>query len=201
MDMDLLLNILRGLTAILLPISALIMAALALVRIHQQTGRPPEGEETCARCSEAGSGGTAVFHYTEAVGNARERAARKKLVPTDTKLLGSETHFVCDRCAKAFARSEAFQILLMVLPYPIYLYVIIPLFAENGIFANFLIETLLIVLSVAGTTSAFDMLRAVQIGQTPLSEARDRVAIQERRKILGKKFSYYSRIGHRHLKE
>jgi hypothetical protein len=33
----------------------------------------------------------------------------------------------------------------------------------------------------------------------PLTEARDRVAINQRKKILGKKFSYYTRLGTTHL--
>ncbi len=199
--MDFVLTIIRIMTAILLPISAIAMTIFTLVKVFKSQGETPQAGQACLRCRKSNAGDEAEFHYAEAVGNARERAAAKQLTPSDTPILGSETHFVCDACAKRFVRNETMQILLMVLPYPLYLYVIIPLFAKNGVFANFLIETLLIVLSAAGTTAAFDMLRAVRKGKTPLSEARDRVAIQERRQQLGKKFSYYTRIGHSHLKK
>jgi hypothetical protein len=197
--MDLIITVIHIITAIILPISAIVMIVLTLIRVFDSRGKAPTEKQACVRCNQSRSGGEAVFHYAEAVGNARERAAKKQLVPSDTPILGSETHFVCDSCAKRFIRNETIQILLMALPYPLYLYVIIPVFAENGIFANFLIETLLIVLSIAGTTAAFDMFRAARVGEMPLSEARDRVAIQQRRPSLGKKFSYYTRIGHSHL--
>jgi hypothetical protein len=41
----------------------------------------------------------------------------------------------------------------------------------------------------------------VHNGQTPLDEARDRVAINVRRNSLGKKLSYYSRNGLKQLND
>ena len=199
--MNLINTIMRILAAIVAPAVAIVLSALTLIKTRQDQGDKPEESQECLRCSEARQGATGQFHYTESIGNARERAANKQLTPKDTPILGSETHFVCDQCAQRNIRNEVLQILLMVLPFPLYLYVIIPLFAENGIFANFLIETLLVVLSVAGATAAFDLYRAVRKGQAPLTEARDRVAINQRKKALGKKFSYYTRMGSTHLQK
>jgi hypothetical protein len=177
------------------PTLAVIFSILSLIKTRQGQGSPPEEGQACLRCGEARQGAPGKFHYTESIGNARERAAQKQLTPQDTPILGSETHFICDRCAQRFIRNEIFQILLMVLPYPLYLYVITPLLAEVANFSNFLIETVLMVLSVAGATAAFDLYRAARLGEAPLAEARDRVAINQRKKALGKKFSYYSRMG------
>jgi hypothetical protein len=197
--MDFILTIIRILTAIIAPAAALIFTALALIQLRLAAGNEPEEGQSCLRCDESRVGGEGQFHYAEAVGNARERAASKSLTPQDTPILGSESHFVCDKCARRFIRNEIIQIILLVLPYPLYLYVIIPVFAQDGVFANFLIETLLVVLSVAGVTAAFDLYRAVRNGASPLAEARDRVAITERKNMLGKKFSYYSRMGAKQL--
>ena len=194
-------NIIRILIAVAAPVLAVVLAALTLRKARQAQGHAPEEDQACLRCGETRPGASGQFHYTESIGNARERAAQKQLTPGDTPILGSETHFVCDPCAQRFIRLEVIQILLMVLPYPLYLYVIIPLFSGTRFFGNFLIETLLVVLSLAGATAAFDLYRAVRSGNTPLTEARDRVAINQRKKTLGKKFSYYTRTGTTHLQK
>jgi hypothetical protein len=199
--MTLLINILRILTAVVLPVLAIVFSILTLLKVRKEQGSAPEAGQACLRCSASHKGGVGQFHYSTSIGNARERAAREQLKPQDTPILGSETHFICDRCAKRAIRNEIFQIFLMILPYPLYLYVILPAFAENGIIANFLIETLLVVLSAAGATSAYDLFRAVNVGSTPLTEARDRVAINQRKQVLGKKFSYYTRMGSTHLQK
>jgi len=136
--MDFILTIIRILTAIIAPAAALIFTALALIQLRLAAGNEPEEGQSCLRCDESRVGGEGQFHYAEAVGNARERAASKSLTPQDTPILGSESHFVCDKCARRFIRNEIIQIILLVLPYPLYLYVIIPVFAQNGVFANFL---------------------------------------------------------------
>lgn len=199
--MALIIDIIRILTAVAVPVLATVLSILTLLQVRKEQGSAPEAGQTCLRCSASHKGGMGEFHYSESIGNARERAAREQLKPQDTQILGSETHFICDRCAQRAIRNEIFQIFLMILPYPLYLYVILPAFAENGIFANFLIETLLVVLSVAGATSAYDLFRAVRVGSTPLTEARDRVAINQRKQALGKKFSYYTRMGSTHLQK
>ena len=197
--MNYLLTIIRILTAIVAPLSAITLLILAHLQLRGVKGESSEEEETCLRCGKAQPGDIGQFHYAESLGSPRDRAANKHLTLASTPILGSETHFVCDSCAKWFVRNETIQIILLSLPYPLYLYVIIPLFAKDGVFANFLIETLLVVVSVAAFTSAFDLFRAVRTGITPLAEARDRVAIGQRRALLGKKFSYYTRIGASHL--
>lgn len=197
--MDILLNIIRIIAAVFLPIGALYLIILTLTKTRQAQGKIPKENETCIRCGEVKRGDTAKFFFTEALGNPRERTANKKLLPSDTTILGSETHFVCDRCARRHIHSEILQTILMILPYPLYLYVIIPLFAQNGVFANFLIETLLVVLSIAGAIAAFDLYQAIRAAPDILTEARDRVAIDQRKEKLGKGFSYYSRLGKTHL--
>ena len=199
--MDYLLTIIRVLTAIVAPLAAITLLILALLKLHGVEGVSPQEGETCLRCGKAAPGDTAEFHYAESVGSPRDRAARRQLALAATPILGSETHFICDSCAKWFVRSETIQIIFLSLPYPLYLYVIIPLFAKDGVFANFLIETLLVVVSVAAFTSAYDLFQAVRTGITPLAEARDRVAIGQRRAFLGKKFSYYTRIGASRLQD
>ena len=199
--MNFIITLIRILTAVAAPLLAIVLAVLTLLKTRKIRGHDAEEGQACLRCGQTRSGDSGQFHYTESIGNARERAAQKQLTPRDTPILGSETHFICDPCAQRFIRLEVVQILLMALPYPLYLYVIIPLFPGSGIFANFLIETLLVVLSLAGATAAFDLYRAVRMGRTPLTEARDRVAINQRKKTLGKKFSYYTRMGTTHLQK
>ena len=193
--MELLLTIIRVATAILAPIGVVVLAILTILRLRGGEGEPPEGGQTCLHCGKAEKGAIGEFHYTESIGNARERASQKQMSISDTPILGSESHFVCDPCARHFIRNEIIQLVLLAIPYPLYLYILIPLFAENGVFANFLIETMFVVLSVAAITSAFDLYRAVRRGETPLAEARDRVAINQRKAMLGKKFNYYTRMG------
>ncbi len=199
--MDYLLTIIRVLTAIVAPLAAVTLLILTHLKLRGVEGEAPEEDETCLRCGKARPGDTAQFHYAESVGSPRDRTARKQLTLAATPILGSETHFICDSCAKWYVRNETIQIILLLLPYPLYLYVIIPLFVKDGVFANFLIETLLVVISVAAFTSAYDLFRAVRTGETPLDEARDRVAVGQRRAFLGKKFSYYTRIGASHLQD
>lgn len=196
--MSLILNIFRGLTAIIAPLSAVILVALTLTTANTEEGDLPQREEKCIRCGQARKGAEGKFHYTESDGRSRPSAASKQLTPSETPIVGSETHFVCDHCARRNVRNEIIQLILMVIPYPLYLYVIIPYFVNNGIFASFLIETLLVVLSVAGVSAAFELYRAVQTGETPLAEARDRVVISQRKSNLGKKFSYYTRLDRAH---
>jgi len=192
--MSLILNIFRGLTAVIAPLSAVILAALTLTTVKQDESGFQEGDQKCVRCGQSRKGAEGKFHYTESNANPRPRAAKKQLTPSESPILGAETHFVCDHCAHRNIRNEIIQLILMVIPYPLYLYIIIPYFLNNGIFAGFLIETLLVVLSVAGVSAAFDLYRAVQTGETPLTEARDRVVISQRKKVLGKKFDYYTRL-------
>jgi len=193
--MNLIIDIIRILTALAAPVLAIVLSALTLLKTCKIKGSAPEERQACLRCGESRQGAEGQFHYTESIGNARERAAEKQLTPKDTPILGSETHFVCDRCAQRFIWLEILQIFLMVLPYPLYRYMVVPLASGNGIFVNFLVETLLVVLSLAGTTAAFDLYRAARRSGSPLTEARDRVAINQRKKTLGKKFSYYTRLG------
>lgn len=193
--MNIILTIIRGLTAIASPLATLVFIALILRQTQGAAGTPPADDQACLRCGGSQLGGEGQFHFTEGVGNARERAANPHYATEKTPILGSEAHFICDNCARRFLHNEITQILLLVLPYPIYLYILVPLVFPNGIFASFLIETLLVVLSISGLISALDLFRAIRQGEAPFDEARDKVAINERRGLLGKKLSYYSRNG------
>ena len=155
-----LLTAIRILTAIAAPLAAIILLILTHLKLRGVKGESPEEGETCLCCGKAEPGDIAQFHYSESVGSPRDRAAQKQLTLTATPILGSETHFICDSCAKKYVRNETIQIVLLSLPYPLYLYVIIPLFVKDGVFANFLIETLLVVVSVARLhLPAYDLFR------------------------------------------
>lgn len=197
--MDIILTIIRSLTAIAAPLATLVFIILTLRQFRGAAGAPPAEDETCLRCGGSLPGGEGQFHFTESIGNARERAANRQYASGKMPILGSETHFICDGCARRFLRNEITQMLLLALPYPLYLYLLVPLFFPNGIFASFLIETLLVVLSVSGLIAAYDLYRAVRQSEAPYDEARDKVAISERRSFLGKKLSYYSRMGIRQV--
>jgi hypothetical protein len=199
--MDIVNNLIRILTVVIAPIIAIVFAILTAVKVAKDRGMPPEEEQHCLRCEGSGTGAEGHFYFTENIGSPRERSFRRQSASGDILIMGDESYFICDRCAFRYIRNEIIQLILMVLSYPFYLYVIVPMFAEQGVFANFLIETLLVVLSISGFISAVDLYRAVQLGESPLAEARDRVVIQERKQALGKKFSYYTRLGISQLKK
>jgi len=199
--MKILLNIIRILIAVIAPAAVVCLTTLITLRIRKDEGQAPEDAQKCLRCGESRTGAEGQLHYTENFNSARERSIRKQLTLSKTTALGSETHFICDRCAHRYIMNENLQLILMALPYPLYIFIIVPLFAQNGVFANFLVETLLIVLSVGGFISSLDLFRAVCGGVSPLSDARDHVAIQQRKQDLGKNFNYYTRVGMTHLKK
>jgi hypothetical protein len=193
--MDFILSIIRILMAILSPLAVIVLSILTLVQLREAAGTTAETGETCLRCGKSLPGGEGQFHFTEGIGNARERAAKKQFSVEQTPILGSESHFVCDKCAHRHIHIEILQQIALVLPYPLLLYGIIPLLGPSPYFSNVLVETLLVVLSLSSLVSAIDLYRAVRQGNTPLDEARDQVAIKARRKALGKKLSYYTRMG------
>ena len=198
--MDFIVTLIRSLTAVIAPLATLVLAALTLIHTHRDHGEPPHEGQKCVRCGESRLGGKAHFYYKEGEKNTGDGNLNKKMPPINAPILGSENHFVCDRCTHGYIRNEIIQILLMAFPYPIYLYVI-PLFVENGIFTNFLIETFLIVFSLAGITAVFDLFRSVHSEQMPLAEARDRVAIKECKDKVGNQYRYFTRSGSTRLRK
>ncbi len=198
--MDLVINLLRILTAVVAPIVVIVFILMTAIKVSKAKGALPEEGQNCLRCGESRKGAEGQLYYTEPPGSLSGRNSKRRLIPGSTPILGNETHFICDQCVFRYVRNEIFQMILMVLPYPLYLFLFIPRFAENGVFANFLVETLLIVLSIGGLISAINLLRAVRMGGSLLIEVRDRVAIHERKNSLGKKFYYYTRTGALHLK-
>ena len=193
--MAILLTIFRSVTALAIPLAAIILTALTALQLRGASGALAGAGDACLRCGKNAPGGEGQFHYTEPIGNARERAAKQQFTAAANPILGSESHYVCDHCALRYLRGQMLQHVLLVLPYPIFLYAFIPLVAPNGFLTSFLVETLLAVLAISGLVAAFDLYRAIRQSGTLLDEARDRVAIGERQKQLGKKLSYYSRRG------
>ena len=191
----------RFITSIIMPISAVVLSYLTLRFVKQGQGDLAAAGQACRRCDQSRVGAQGEFQYTENIGSPRQQLARGQSIITEESILGSEAHFICDHCAHRFLHFEIVQQVLVVIPYPLYLYVIVPLLLNNGAFANFFIEILLLVFSLAGTASAWNLYRAVRMGDTPLAEARDRVAIQERKKTLGKGYSYFTRTAMRYYEK
>ncbi|QRN82974.1 hypothetical protein JR338_11240 [Chloroflexota bacterium] len=181
--------------AVASPLAVIVFTMLTVAKLGRTSGEPASEGETCLRCGKNQPGGEGHFHYTEPVGNARERAAKQQFSADSTPILGSETYFVCDKCARSYLWGQVLQHLLIVLSYPLYLYVILPLVVPDGFIASVGVEIILIILSLSGLIAALDIYRAVRQGSTALDEGRDRVAIGKRRRQLGKKFSYYTRSG------
>lgn len=192
--MDLILTIIRLLTSIAAPLLTVFFAIVVLLKTdpHDES---PQSDQICIHCKRQAPGDIGEFSYTQAIHNSRNRSAEKSITTAEHPLLGTERHFVCDRCARKRIANEVLQSILMALPYPLYLHVILPLFAPDGHFARFLVETFLIVLSVAGLVSALNVYRGTRLGQSPLAETRDQVAINACKKDLGDKLNYHTRAG------
>jgi hypothetical protein len=198
--MNFILTLIRIIAAILVPLLALILAFLTFRTMKDEKGWEPDPGQHCLRCGVSRIGANGVFDYLQDNGNSHHNPNLNQRIPVRQKVVLTEKHFICDHCAQRYLRSEVLQGLSMVILYPGY-YIILQIFEKNGIQANFLIETLLIVLSLAGVTSIFDLFRTVRSEGSPLTEARDRVAIIQRKKQLGKKFRYFTRSGTTQLKK
>lgn len=196
-----LMTLFRLITAGLIPLSAVILTVMTLRQIIHGTPSDNADHLTCHRCRQIRQGAAGEFIYAKSMGSLRQRMKNKAPLKPETTALGSESHFICDRCASGYLHTEMLFQTLMALAYPVYLFVVIPVFLNNGQPANVLVEAFLVVLTIAGTASAYDLYRAVRTGDTPLAEARDRVAIRRRKPTLGKGFSYFTRIGMRYLKK
>lgn len=189
--------IIRFITAILMPISAVVLSYLTFR--YTKHGDLKGQVQSCYRCGQSREAAKGEFHYTENIGSPRKQLARGQSVVTEESILGSESHFVCDHCAQRYLRVEILQQVLVVIPYPLYLFVIVPFFLNAS--PNVLIEIFLLIFSLAGAASALNLYRAVRMGETPLAEARDRVAIQERKKSLGKDYSFFTRTAMRYYEK
>lgn len=190
--MSILITILRSIAAILLPLSAMWLTLLTFrhAKKTHQTGQA--SVLTCARCDQSRPGANGVFAYSKDAASLRAQMKDPQAVTEPASLEGPEVHFICDQCARRYLRGELTLQVLVVLPYPLYLVVslIFP-------FSNFLLEIGLALLAFAGAASAVNLYRAVWAGETSLAEARDRAAIQMRKRALGKNISYYTRTGMR----
>ena len=198
--MNIVLTLIRITAAILAPLLALILASLTFRAIKDEKGRDPDAGQQCLRCGLSRIGARGAFYYLHDKGNSRDNPNLKQRIPVRPKFVLTEKHFVCDHCAQRYLRNEVLQGLLMVILYPLY-YVILQVLVNTGLRVNFLIETLFIILSFAGVTSIFELFRSARSAGAPLSEARDRVAIIQRKRELGKKFRYFTRSGTTQLKK
>jgi hypothetical protein len=195
------LQMIRILMALLMPIGALVFSYLTLRRAKEAHIGVASEVQPCMRCGQARAGAHGDFTYAEKITSPRERVRKEQPYMPETVILGSESHFVCDVCTRRFLRNEVILHMLLAVPYPAYLFVIVPNFINNLLFPHVLLEILLLLVSVAGGTLAFDLFRSVSVGETPLAEARDCVAIAGRKKQLGSGLSYFTQGGMRHLKK
>lgn len=198
--MNIVLTLIRITAAILLPLLALILAILTFRTLRDEKGWEPDAEQLCLRCGLSRIGANGAFQYLQDDGHSQDNPNINQRIPIRPKFVLTEKHFICDHCAQRYLRNEVLQGLFMVVLYPLY-YVLLQALQNRGIRANFLIETLLIILSLAGVTSIFELFRTARSESSPLSEARDRVAIIQRKRDLGKKFRYFTRSGNTQLKK
>jgi hypothetical protein len=199
--MNVFLQIVRILVALLMPISAIAFSYQTLRRVKGEPTDVVLAVQPCLQCRKTREGANGEFTYTKKIGSPRERVRKEQPYLLETTVLGGESHFVCDVCARRYLRNEALLLILLAIPYPVFLFVIVPIFVDDTLFTHALLEIVLLLLSVAGGALAVDLYRAVGAGETPLAEARDRVAIQGRKKQLGSGLSYFTRCGMRYLKK
>jgi hypothetical protein len=199
--MNVLLTIIRALTAVLMPISAIAFSYLTLYRAKNEHSDVKPEVQPCLQCGQTRVGALGEFTYCEKVTSPRERVRKEQPYMPETAILGAESHFVCDVCARGYLRNEVLLHVLLAVAYPVYLFVVMPIFIKNLLFPYVLLEILLLLLSMAGGALAIDLFRSVGAGGTSLAEARDRVAIRGRKKQLGSGLSYFTRGGMRHLKK
>lgn len=197
--MNVLLTMFRALTAILMPIGAIAFSYLTLRRAKNEHSDVMTEVQPCLRCGQTREGSQGEFTYTEKIASPRERVKKELPYIPKTSILGAESHFVCDACAHRHLRVESLLYILLAIPYPVYLFVIQPIFVNDLLFTYVLLEIVLLLLSVAGGVLALDLFRSVGAGATSLAEARDRVAIRRRKKQLGTGLSYFTRSGMRFL--
>jgi hypothetical protein len=199
--MNVFLQIVRILIALLMPISAIAFSYLTLRRAKGVPTDVVLAVQPCLQCGQTREGAQGEFTYTEKIGSPRERVRKEKAYMPETAVLGAESHFVCDVCARRYLRSEALLHILLAILYPVYLFLIVPIFVNDLLFTHVLLEIVLLLLSVAGGALAADLYRVMGAGETLLAEARDRVAVRRRKKQLGTGVSYFTRSGMRYLKK
>ena len=199
--MNISLQLIRILLAFLIPISAITFSYLTLYRAKHEHSDVKSEVQPCLQCGQTRMGALGEFTYCEKITSPRERVRKEQPYMPETTILGAESHFVCDVCARGYLRNEVLLHVLLAVPYPVYLFVVMPIFIKNPLFPSVLLEILLLLLSMAGGALALDLFRSVGVGGTSLAEARDRVAIRGRKKQLGTGLSYFTRGGMRHLKK
>lgn len=201
MNFNAILALVRWIFAALMSVSAVIFSYLTLRLARQDQTGTRTTDQTCLRCSQVRPGASGVFATTQSVESLRRQMKHKTALTPEIQILDTERHFICELCTQRYLRQEIFVQILIVLPYPLYAMAINVLIDQNGRFPNILLEAFLVVLSIAGALAAWNLYRALGAGESPLAEIRDRVAIQARKKSLGKGFGYYTRTGMRNLKK
>ena len=198
-SMNVFLILIRIISAVLAPIGAMILSYLILRYTRDDHGHSTGENQACLRCGQSRQGANGAFTFTERVSSPRARVAKNQPIFPDTNILGSESHFICDVCAKGYLHREILIQAGMVLCYPVYLLVILPLFGESGLASHFLVETSLVLLTIAGMAAIADLFLSVRQGERSLADVRDRVVIRVRKPRVGKQFSYFTRTESRHL--
>jgi hypothetical protein len=201
MNMNAIFILVRWFIAALMFVSTVIFSYLTLRRASQDQPGTTTGDQTCLQCRQVRPGAQAVIATTQSVESLRRQFKHKKDLPSETKILNTETQFICDPCTRRYIKQEICLQILIVLPYAVYAMLVNVSMDRNGLFPNILLEAFLLVLAIAGALAAWNLYQALGAGESPLDEIRDRVAIQLRKKSLGKGFGYYTRAGMRYLKK
>jgi len=198
--MNALILLLRVIVAVLMPLAAVVFSCLALRMARQSPPGIHTADLTCLQCGRSRPGAPGTFTYTRGIDRLRRQMRKKQPPVLEPKIAETETHFICDPCTRRYLQQEILLQILIMLPYPIYALAIKAFSHQNGRAPNILLEAFLIVLAIAGVLAALNLYRASRLGETPLADIRDRVAIQVRKKSLGKDISYYTRTGIQNLK-
>ena len=191
----------RWFIAALMSVSAVFFSILTLRRASQNQPGTTTADQACLQCRQVRPGAQAVIATTQSVESLRRKFKHKNALTSETKIFNTETHSICDVCTMRYIKQEIFLQMMIVLPYTLYAMLVNVFMDQNGLFPNILLEAFLLVLAIAGALAAWNLYRALGLSESPLDEIRDRVAIQIRKKSLGKGCGYFTRSGMRYLKK
>lgn len=191
----------RWFTAVILPIGAMFLS-YRMLRVTQQAQTEHEMlPQACLTCGQVRAGALAIFAYTKTIESPRRELKKKQPASSTTTSLITETHPICDPCARRYLWHEVLLQMLIVLLYPLYAGVVFIVLKRDAPFSNILLEVFLMLLSFAGVLATLNLHRAISKSDPSSAEIRARAAIQFRRKSLGKDCSYYTSGGMHNLKK
>lgn len=190
-----LLTLIRSVIAVILPLGALILSIICVVRM-QKTSQSPQRILKCANCRKERSGENGAFYYQATRSGKKTGTDAKKSPQVD--IFKTDSRFICQTCAKRYILLELLQSVGLSLAYPLYLFVIVPLVAP-GAFIGFLGDLVTILLGLSAIFSIYKLLRAALDAEGILAFASDEVAIKVRRFDLGRHYDFYTRLAARLL--